>query len=303
MARNTLITGGRGFTGLHLLAHLQQAGFVCQAPSREELDLRDGAAAHQAVRSAQPRYVFHLAGLASVKRSWQEPEVVLQENLAITFNVLEAIRRAAPEAKVLIASSSEVYGPPQRLPIDEDAPLRPQNPYAVSKAACDLLAGQYADAHGLHVVRTRAFNHAGPGQHADYVVSALARQVADAEGEGLAEAVIRTGNPDAARDFTDVRDVARAYAAAIELRPGIYNVCSGKAITVRQLIDLLQQLTPLVVRHEIDPDRIRPTDVREVRGSSELLRRLTGWQPQIAFVDTVRDALNGWRTGPVLSFQ
>ncbi len=154
----------------------------------------------------------------------------------MTLNVLEAVRVETPKTPVLVASSGEVYGPPERLPIDEKAALRPQNPYAVSKAACDLLAGQYVDAHELRVVRTRAFNHAGPGQSDDYVVGTLTRQLAEAELRGHGRLVLRTGDIDSARDFTDVRDVVRAYAEAIELPPGTYNVCSGRATSIRELV-------------------------------------------------------------------
>ena len=190
----------------------------------------------------------------------------------MTVNLLEAMRHEAPEAALVLVSSGEVYGPPERLPVDETAPLRPQNPYAVSKAACDLLGGQYADAYGLRVVRMRAFNHAGPGQSDDYVVGTLTRQVAEAEAAGAAEVVLRTGNPDPARDFTDVRDVVRAYVAAAGLEPGPYNVCSGRTASVRDLIAMVSEAARLPVRHEVDPERVRHHDVPEVRGSAELLQ-------------------------------
>jgi GDP-4-dehydro-6-deoxy-D-mannose reductase len=154
-----LVTGGAGFAGRHLLRLLEDS----VAPTRDELDLLDTEALRAAVADAQPARVFHLAALASVGQSWRAPWEVLSANLEMTANLLEAVRQKAPEAAVVLVSSGEVYGPPERLPVDESAPLRPQNPYAVSKAACDLLGGQYADAHGLRVVRMRAFNHAGPG--------------------------------------------------------------------------------------------------------------------------------------------
>jgi GDP-4-dehydro-6-deoxy-D-mannose reductase len=188
-----------------------------------------------------------------------------------------------------------VYGPPERLPVGEDAALRPQNPYAVSKAACDLLGGQYADANGLHVVRLRPFNHTGPGQSDDYVVGTLTRQVAEAEVAGRDEALVRTGNPDSARDFSDVRDVARAYVAAAALEPGVYNVASGRAVTVRELIELVRAAARIPVRHEVDPARVRAHDVPEVRGSAERLRAATGWAPEIPLERTVADALEAWR--------
>jgi GDP-4-dehydro-6-deoxy-D-mannose reductase len=194
-----------------------------------------------------------------------------------------------------VIGSGEVYGPPASLPVDEDAPLRPQNPYAVSKAACDLLAAQYADAFGMRVVRMRPFNHAGPGQSDDYVIGTLTRQVAEAEAAGRDEAVLRTGNPDSARDFTDVRDVVRAYVAASSLDGGAFNVASGRAVTVRHLIELMRAASRLPVRHEVDPARMRAHDVPEVRGSAARLREATGWEPVIPLEQTVADAVGGWR--------
>jgi GDP-4-dehydro-6-deoxy-D-mannose reductase len=228
------------------------------APSRDELELLDARAVRAAIREAAPAVVFHLAALASVGRSWEAPG--------------------------------------ETLPVEENAALRPQNPYAVSKAACDLLAGQYADAFGLRVVRMRPFNHAGPGQSDDYVVGTLTRQVAEAEAAGRDEAVIRTGNPDSARDFTDVRDVVRAYVAAASLDAGAYNVASGRAVSVRELVELVRGASRLPVRHEVDQARVRAHDLAEVRGSAERLRAATGWRPEIPLERTVADALDAWRT-------
>jgi GDP-4-dehydro-6-deoxy-D-mannose reductase len=285
------VTGGGGFAGAHLLPLLPGA----VAPSRDELDLLDAAAVQAAVRAARPAAVFHLAALASVRRSWQSPSHTLLANLHMTVNLLEAVRAEAPGAAVVVAGSGEVYGPPERLPMTEEEPLRPQNPYAVSKAASDLLAGQFADAFDMRIVRTRAFNHAGPGQGDDYLVGTLTRQVAEAEAAGAAEVVLRTGNPDSARDFTDVRDVVRAYRAAAELPPGVYNVCSGRATSVRELVDLVSRVSTLPVRHEVDPERVRAHDVPELRGSAERLSAASGWRPEIPLERTVADALEAWR--------
>jgi GDP-4-dehydro-6-deoxy-D-mannose reductase len=285
------VTGGAGFAGRHLLELLPGA----TAPSREELELLDADALRTAVRESAPDVIWHLAALASVGRSWEAPAETIAENVAMTVNLLEAVRTEAPEATVVLIGTGEVYGPPDRLPVNEDAPLRPQNPYAVSKAACDLLGGQYADATGLRVVRLRPFNHAGPGQSDDYVVGTLTRQVAEAEAAGLEEAVVRTGNPDSARDFSDVRDVARAYLAAAALDPAVYNIASGQAVTVSELIDLVRAAARIPVRHEVDPARVRAHDVPEVRGSAERLRAATGWTPEIPLDQTVADALDGWR--------
>ena len=286
------VTGGAGFAGRHLLALL---GPDAVAPPREELDLLDPEAVRAALAAAEPELVVHLAALASVGRSWHDPRAAVTENIEMSLNLLEAVRLEAPAATVVLAGSGEVYGPPERLPLDESAPLRPQSPYAVAKAACELLGGQYADAHGLRVVRTRAFNHAGPGQTDDYLVGTLTRQVAEAEAAGADEVVLRTGNPDSARDFTDVRDVVRAYVAAAELEPGVYNVCSGRSLSVRELVELVRAEARLPVRHEVHPARVRPHDVPVIVGSAERFRAASGWIPEIPIERTVADALDARR--------
>jgi len=295
VAGGALVTGGGGFVGRHLVEHLSGAGDEVAAPSSRELDLTDADATREYVARARPAAVYHLAALASVGRSWDEPGRTLRENQAMALNLLEAVRREAPGARVLVAGSGEVYGPSAELPIGEDAPLAPQNPYAVSKAATDLLAGMYAAAHGLAVVRTRAFNHAGPGQSDDYVVGTITRQVAEAEAAGERSGVVLTGDPDSARDFTDVRDVVAAYRLAVDLEPGVYNVASGRAVAVRELIELVRRATDVEIRHEVDPARVRATDVAEVRGSAGRLHAETGWEPRVPLEQTVADALAEWR--------
>ena len=276
--------------GRHLVAAL---GDRALAPPRAELDLLDGDAVRRALADAQPECVFHLAAHASVARSWEQPAEVIRDNLTMTVNLLEALRHEAPDAAAVVMSSGEIYGPPASLPVEESAPLRPQNPYAVSKAACDLLAGQYADAHGLRVIRMRAFNQAGPGQSDSYVVGTVTRQVAEAEAAG--GGVLRTGNPDLARDYTDVRDTVRAYVAAVDLPSEAYNVCSGRSATVREIIEYAQRAARVEVSHEIDPARLRAHDVAEVRGSPQRLTEASGWSPEIPLEQTVADALDYWR--------
>ena len=294
MTGRALVTGAAGFAGSHLLRLLDAPA----APTHEELDLLDPSATLAAVRAVSPTVVFHLAALASVGRSWAAPAETLTANVAMTANLLEAVRREAPRATVVLASSSEVYGLPEYLPVDEDAKLRPQNPYAVSKAACDLLAGQYADAFATRAVRLRAFNHAGPGQGDDYVLGTLTRQVAEAEAAGATECVLRTGNVDAARDFTDVRDVVRAYVEGAALEPGVWNVASGRSTSVRELIELVRSAARIPVRHEIDAAKVRQVEVPEIRGTAERLRAATGWTPEIPIERTVEDALDAWRERP-----
>jgi GDP-4-dehydro-6-deoxy-D-mannose reductase len=230
-----------------------------------------------------------------VGQSWREPATTLSENTVGTANLLESVRLEAPQAVVVVVGSGEVYGPPQALPVTEDAPLRPQNPYAVSKAAADLLTAMYADAHGLRTTRVRAFNHAGPRQGDAYVVSTLARQVAAGLESGEDPIRVVTGNPDPRRDFTDVRDVVRAYRLLVEAEPGAYNVCSGRAVSVSELISLLREVADRDVEHSVDPARVRAHEVMEIRGSHERLTGATGWEPEIPLSTTVADAVAWWR--------
>jgi GDP-4-dehydro-6-deoxy-D-mannose reductase len=259
-------------------------------------DLRDGGATRAAVAAARPAVVYHLAARSHVGDSWRDAGGTLHDNLAMTLNVLEAVRKEAPEATVVAVASGEVYGPPARLPVDEAAPLRPQNPYAVSKASSDLLAGFFADAYGLRVIRARAFNHAGPGQEPTYAISSFARQVAEALDAGASRVRIVTGNPDARRDYTDVRDVVRAYRLLAERAgPDVYNVCSGRTASTRELVAALGEIAGVEVEHEVDPALLRPHEVMEVRGSAERLREATGWEPEIPLARTLADAVAWWR--------
>jgi GDP-4-dehydro-6-deoxy-D-mannose reductase len=262
------------------------------------IDLRSREAAVEAVRSARPDVVYHLAALTSVGRSWEAPDEVLRENVAMTLNVLEAVRTEAAETVVLVPGSGELYGFPDAVPTDEDAPLRPQNPYAVSKASADLLAGFYADAHGLRVIRARAFNHAGPGQRPIFAVSSFARQAVAGRLAGDEPVRVVTGRPDTRRDYTDVRDVARAYRLlAAHADGGVYNVCSGVSRSAAELVEAIAaQLAPARVEHVVDPALVRDHEVTEIRGSNDRLRAATGWEPEIPFEHTVADTLAWWES-------
>lgn len=280
-----VITGASGFAGRHLSALC--ADHDVTGLSSAVCDLRDGEATRAAIAAARPDVVYHLAARAHVGESWRDPAGTLHDNVAMTLSVLEAVRTEAPAATVVAVTSGAVYGTPERLPIDESAPLRPQNPYAVSKASADLLAGFYADAHGLRVIRARAFNHAGPGQGAAYALSSFARQAAQG-----AERIV-TGNPDTRRDYTDVRDVVRAYRLLAErAAPGVYNVCSGRGASTRELV------AALGLEPEVDPALLRPHEVMELRGSYDALRAATGWEPEITLEQTLRDTLTWWRDEP-----
>ena len=308
-----LITGALGFVGRHLTSLCAQSGATVIGAGRPvgahepptgldrylELDLRDASATRACMRAARPERVFHLAAEASVAASWSHPGGVLVNNVSTTANVLDAVMELAPEARVLTACSGDEYGPVagERLPVTEQHPLRPQSPYAVSKAAADLLAGFYADAHGLTVLRARAFNHAGPGQGAAYVVASLARQIAAAEATGQTRLEVVTGNLCVRRDFADVRDVVRAYWLALErsATAGAYNVCSGESVAVADILATLDSETGLEVVQRTDDSLVRAREVLEIRGSHAKLTEATGWEPEIPLAQTLRDTLDLWR--------
>jgi len=296
-----LVTGGGGFAGGHLVELLTaraaaQSAPPPLAPARAELDLCDAEAVAAAIADHRPRAVFHLAAFSSPNRSWERPREAVLPNVEMTLNLLEAVRRHSPGTAVVAVSSGQVYGDPETLPIDEDAPLRPGNPYAVSKVSGELLGRQYGAAFGLRVVNVRPFNHAGPGQDAEYVVSSIARQVAAAELAGAAEAVVTTGNPESSRDFTDVRDVVAAYVRAAALDGGDFNVCSGRSASVTELVELAGAAASLPVRHEVDPALLRAHDARAMRGSARRLADATGWRPEIPLERTLADTIAWWRS-------
>ena len=291
-----LITGGSGFAGSWLADACRLAGDDVVALSSADADLLDPAAARAVVGSAAFDVVYHLAAQAHVGRSWEDPAATLRDNQAIALNVLEAVRDQAPRATVVAVASGEVYGPPESLPVTEQAPMRPQNPYAVSKASADLLAQFYADAHGLRVIRPRPFNHAGPRQQPSYAIASFARQTAAGLEAGDDPVVIRTGNPDTRRDYTDVRDVVRAYRVLAERgEPGVFNVCSGRTASAAELVRALGEASGVEVVHDIDQSLVRGHEVMEVRGSAERLHRATGWEPEIPLGDTLRDTVAWWR--------
>jgi GDP-4-dehydro-6-deoxy-D-mannose reductase len=301
-----LITGASGFVGGWLAQLCAEAGDEVIGVSRSgetpagtgvALDLNDAAALERTLGDVAPEAIYHLAALSHVGRSWEAPGTTMAANVGGAVTLLEAIRAQAPDARVLWASTCEVYGPPAALPVDEDAPLHPANPYAVSKAAGDMLAGVYTDAMGLSILRTRPFNHVGPGQLPIFIVSSLAQQAAQARVDGARELRIVTGNPDTRRDYTDVRDVCAAYRelVASAAAPGVYNVASGVSVSARELVALVAELIdPIVVTHEVDPARVRAHEVMENRGSAAKLAGAIGWAPQIPLRQTVADTIAWW---------
>jgi GDP-4-dehydro-6-deoxy-D-mannose reductase len=309
-----LITGASGFAGSWLCRHCAEAGDEVVAVSRRGIvpdgcgqgvavDLRDAAAAREAVRAAAPDLIYHLASLTSVGRSWEAPGETLRDNDAITVGMLEALRHGAGGAPVVWVSSCEVYGTPELLPATEELPIRPANPYAVSKAAGEMLARVYADAYGLEIVIARPFSHSGPGQPPIFLLSNLAYQAAEGRRAGVARLRVATGNPETRRDFTDVRDVVRAYRllghAVCSGPPGAagatFNVSSGRSVSAAEQVALMSQLvSPMPVEHVVDPGRVRATEVMDLRGDPARLRALTAWEPTIALRQTMADTIAWW---------
>lgn len=287
------VTGGHGFVGTWLRRHLDAEGDDVVAPTGEEMDVTDEAAVAAAVTDAEPEVVYHLAGLAHVGRSWQEPAEFLRVNAGGTLSVLEAARRCATPPRVVVVSSAEVYGTvrPEQLPLTEQAPVRPVSPYAASKAAAEVLALQANLGHGTPVVVARPFNHIGPGQDPAFMVPGLATRILAARRNGTR--TIGVGNLEPRRDLTDVRDIVRAYRLlATAGQPGAtYNVCSGRDLAVGEVLDRLLALTGAEVTAEADPALVRAVEVPVLRGDPSMLRAATGWAPAIPLDDTLRAVL------------
>ena len=262
-------------------------------------DVLDKPAVAQLLLSEQPDLVFHLAAQASPTQAWADPEETYRTNVLGQLNLLEGVRAMVHPPRVLVVSSNEVYGAPAAaadLPIAETCPLRPNNPYAVSKAAQDLMGQQYYLSHGLPVVRVRPFNHLGPGQSDAFVASAFARQVAEAEA-GLRPPVMQAGNLAAQRDFSDVRDIVRGYylALTIGVAGEVYNLCSGAPTAVQGLLDFFRSQSTLDIKVEQDLTRYRPGDVPFVYGDNRKARATLGWQPSIPLQQTLAEVLEYWR--------
>ncbi|MHB8467645.1 MAG: GDP-mannose 4,6-dehydratase [Acidimicrobiales bacterium] len=289
------VTGGDGFVGRWLHEHLIDAGDTVVAPTT---DITDAPALRAALADAAPDAVYHLAAVSNVGESWSAPEQTFLVNATGTLHLLEAARALATPPTVLLVCSSEVYGRvgPEDLPLTEDAPLRPVSPYAASKVAAEFLGLQAFLAHGLPVIRVRAFNHIGPGQAPSFVVSSLARQIVEASLVGGGS--IAVGNLSPERDFTDVRDVVRAYRLLVERgRPGeVYNVCSGEAVAIEWVAQRLLALAGVDVRLEVDAGRVRTVEMPVVRGDPSRLVTATGWRREHRLEDTLRDVLAAWRT-------
>jgi GDP-4-dehydro-6-deoxy-D-mannose reductase len=263
----------------------------------EEVNLDDAGAVASVVAATRPDRVVHLAGQSSVHESWIDPGATLRTNVLGVAHLMEALRAAGLAARVLVVGSADEYGPvdPGDSPVREDHPRRPVSPYAVSKVAQGLVALEYASA-SLQVVRTRTFPHTGPRRGEVFAESSFARQVAEAAA-GRREPVLHVGNLDAVRDYTDVRDVVRAYWALLDRGAAgeVYNVCSGRGVRIGDVLRDLVAAGGVRVEIRQDPDRLRPQDVPTLVGDPARLRQATGWEPRFALDRTLADLLEYWR--------
>jgi len=306
-----LVTGATGFVGRYLLRLLlsrraELFGTFLQRdfgepPDRAKLflcDLRRSDEVRSLVADIRPDHLYHLAALSSVQDSFGESRAFYDANFFGTLNLLEAVQASQPRARVLMVGSGHCYGKikPNRMPITEKQPLAPDSPYGVSKAAADMLGSQFFQSYGLKVIRARPFNHTGPGQSPYFVCSDFARQFA-AIDLGLMPTTVHVGNIDARRDFSDVRDVVRAYTLLLHRgKPGeAYNVSSGRAVPLRRILDILTSFCRREVKIEVEPKRVRRSDPDTLYGNSRKLRQASGWRPKYSLRTTLRDLYLYWK--------
>ncbi len=307
-----LITGINGFVGSHLADYclmqgdevhgtirnrssLKNVEHILDKISLHECELTDSSNVDDLITEVEPEKIFHLAAQSYVPTSWKSPADTLMNNIIGQLNIFEAVRVTCPSCKIMITGSSEEYGNPIYTPIDEEHPLNPVSPYGVSKVTQDKLACQYVKSYGMKIVVTRAFNHTGPRRHENFVCASFAKQIADAveEEEG---AIIKVGNLEAIRDFTDVRDMVRAYYMALscdKIRYGEpYNICSGAGIKIDNILGILVSISKKKIRIEKDPNRMRPSDLKELVGNCDKFNAATCWTPTIDFEQTLEDIYN-----------
>jgi len=302
------VTGAEGFAGSYLAERLLEEGIqttgTCRPgvdPLTDQIDLipcdiTNRAALEEALRTARPDVVFHLAAVSFVPQSRQDPAAVVAINVGGTVNLLDAVRRQAPQARVVFISSAEVYDPFQSDAMSEDQAPAPASVYGATKAAGEGFVRAYGRTFGLDGVMLRPFNHIGPRQSADFVCSAFARQIAWIEA-GRLEPILRVGNLEPRRDFTDVRDMVRAYWLAAQFcEAGVpYNVASGQAHPIREALEILVGLSQVPIEVQPDPARLRRGESSLRLGEASPFRRLTDWQPEIPFERSLADTLDWWR--------
>jgi GDP-4-dehydro-6-deoxy-D-mannose reductase len=315
--KKILITGITGFVGKHLASHLlSQKLYEISGIYRSEtsistldelkdqiqltqVDLNDADAIDALVQSSKPDVIYHIAAQASPARSFSIPVKTLTNNIVAEFSLLDALKKNdLQDTRVIVISSAEIYGivTPEDNPVDEETPLRPATPYAVSKIAQDYLSLQYYLAYKLDIVRLRPFNHIGPGQKEGFVVADFAKQIAEIEA-GKKDPEISVGNLDAKRDFTDVRDIVKAYEFAMQKGKAgeVYNLGSGRSRKIKDILETLLSLSSKKISVKVDPERFRPIDVPEILGDINKFHDLTGWEPSVPFEKTLQDILDYWR--------
>lgn len=304
-----LVIGAAGFVGGHLIHHLCDKGWTVSAtklplekPSAKaqwhDLDILSSEALAAFFEKQQADCIFHLAAQSSVALSWKNPKLTVDINIQGAVNMLEVLKELNHKPRMLLVGSGEEYGyvKPQELPINEETLLRPGNVYAATKATQGMLGALYAKAFSLDVMMARAFNHVGPGQASTFVVSDFCKQVAEIEAEKR-EAVIHVGNLEAKRDFSDVRDVVRAYSLLIEkgIKGETYNIGSGTAIRIQSLLDAILAQSTKIIEVKKDPARLRPSDVPVIEADIAKLQGATGWRPEISMEQTIAETLQYWR--------
>ncbi len=307
----SLIIGGAGFVGAHLIQHLRddlgQEVIVTKMPHEKieengirivDLNILEKESVVKLLREVMPDYIYHLAAQSSVSVSWKNPQLTIDVNIKGSVNVLEALREINGKPRVLFIGSGEEYGHvlPDEMPIREDNVLRPGNIYAATKACQNLLGKIYADAYGIQVMMVRAFNHIGPNQAPLFVVADFCKQVAEIEA-GKREATLKVGNLSAKRDFTDVRDVVRLYGMLMEKGEAgeVYNVGSGHAIEITDILQMILSKSNTEIKIEKDESKFRPVDVPIIEANIDKVYKATGWEPQIELEQTIQETLDFWR--------
>lgn len=306
----SLIIGGAGFVGGYLARHLLTLGHevaITKIPSEQtaaagvsvyDLDIRDQDAVSEVLKNVRPDMVFHLAAQSSVAVSWKHPQLTADINIKGILNVLDGLRRYGGNPRVLLVGSGEEYGYvlPEETPVRETNPVRPGNIYAATKACQNMVGRIYAQAYDLDLVMVRPFNHIGPNQSPVFVAADFCKQAAEIEA-GMREAVIRVGNLNVRRDFTDVRDVVRAYALLVQKGQAgeTYNIGSGHAVRIGDILRTILDQSAASIRVEVDSEKLRPADVPVMEADISKMQRLTGWKPQIRLEQTIEDMLGYWR--------
>ncbi len=304
-----LITGITGFAGGHLSKILldqndqvfgvdRREGKVEHAVTLIVADLGNPQVVTDLLAEVKPDAIYHLAAQAFVPTAWADPWETMENNIRPELNILQAMVKQKSTARLLVVASNEVYGQVKnnQLSVDEEVPLRPNNPYGVSKVAQDVLGLQYYLSHGLNVLRARAFNHIGPGQSPFFVTANFAKQIAQIEAN-LAQPIMHVGNLEAQRDFTDVYDVMRAYSLLVRYgQPGeAYNVGTGRPHSVQHILDLLLSYSKCTITIQPDPERLRPSDVPIIYADNRKLKATTGWEPTFSLEESLHRVLEYWR--------